>query len=380
MYVALFVFAIAAVIMIHEFGHFATAKLFGMKAEKFFLGFGPTLWSFRRGETEYGVKALPLGGFVKISGMNRYEDVDPGDSGRLFYEQAAWKRVIVLVAGSATHFVVAFALLFSALAFVGAPTGEVTTTVEQVIAGSPADAAGLQPGDQLVSLDGEPVGEWVGAQETIRGLGGETAELVVLRDGAERTLSVDVAAQTPDGQERGYLGVQPAFAVQRYSLGGALRETVGGDFSFGFLTGATLSGLGEVFNPAALAEFFSSAASDEPRTAEDGGITSLVGAGQAVNAYGQAGNLFGVLVLLASLNIVLGTLNMLPLPPLDGGHVAVLAVEEAVNGVRRTRGVRERWHLDPAVVTPVALAVILFFGALSLTAIYLDITNPIGFQ
>src|SRR3712207_9567628 len=104
MYVTIFIVTIVLVIMFHEFGHFATAKLFGMKAEKFFLGFGPTLWSVRRGETEYGVKAIPAGGFVKIAGMTRFEDADPADKGRLFYEQAAWKRILVLVAGSATHF------------------------------------------------------------------------------------------------------------------------------------------------------------------------------------------------------------------------------------------------------------------------------------
>jgi len=379
MYVALFVAAIAGVIMFHEFGHFATAKLFGMKVEKFFLSFGPTLWSFRRGETEYGVKALPLGGFVKIAGMNRFEDADPSDHGRLFYEQPAWQRVIVLVAGSFTHFVVAVALLFGALAFIGPPTGEVTTTVREVVAGSPADDAGLRGGDVVLELDGEQVADWEGAQEAIRTLGGETADLLVRRDGAEQRLSVAIAAQTPDGQARGYLGVMPIPVEEPYGVARAARETVSGELSFGWLTRSTLGGLAEVFSPESLGRFFSSATSDEPRSAQDGGITSLVGAGQAVNTFGRSGDIFTVLVLLASLNVVLGTLNMLPLPPLDGGHVAVLAIEEGVNGVRRSRGVRERFHLDPAVVTPVALAVILFFGVLSFTAIYLDITNPIQF-
>ncbi len=380
MFVAIFVLAITFVVMFHEFGHFATAKAFGMKAEKFFLGFGPTLWSFRRGETEYGIKALPIGGFVKIAGMNRYEPADPADRGRLFYEQPAWQRLIVLVAGSATHFVVAFALIFAGLAFLGAPTDELTRRVEQLIVGSPADAAGLEPGDEIVAVDGQPVPDWPVAQEAIRSRGGETVELVVVRDGAERTLTATLDPVNPQGERQGYLGVLPEFATQPYSVTEALGETIAGDtWSFGRVTGQTLAGIASVFTPSALADFFDSATSTEPRTAEDGGPISLIGAGQIVNTVGSAGDIFTVLLLLASLNIVIGTLNMLPLPPLDGGHVAVLAIEEGVNAARGRRG-GERWTLDPSVITPIALAVIVFFGVVSLTALYADVVNPIQLQ
>jgi membrane-associated protease RseP (regulator of RpoE activity) len=378
MFVAIFVLAIAAVIMFHEFGHFATAKLFGMKAEKFFLGFGPTLWSFRRGETEYGVKALPLGGFVKIVGMNRFEPVEPSDRGRLFYEKPAWQRVIVLVAGSATHFVVAFALLWAGLAFVGAPT--ITTRLDELMEGSPGERAGLLPGDDLLAIDGEPVTDWRTAQRLIQQRGGETVDVVVDRDGAEQTIAVEVGAENPQGERQGYLGVIPGFEVRRYGLAGGLSQTLSGEFSYGTVTRETLAGIAGVFTPAALADFFASATSDEPRTADQGGPISLVGAGRFVNEVGTAGDIFSVLLLIASLNIVLGTLNLLPLPPLDGGHVAVLAVEEAVNAVRRPKAGQERWALDPSVVTPIALAVILFFGVIGLTAIYADIVNPIRLQ
>jgi regulator of sigma E protease len=144
------------------------------------------------------------------------------------------------------------------------------------------------------------------------------------------------------------------------------------------LTGATITGLGQAFNPSNLAAFFGSVGSEEPRSIDDPSPSSLVGAGQLVNAFGQEGDIFSVLVLLASLNIVLGTVNMIPLPPLDGGHAAVLVIEEAVNGVRRLRRVPgERWQMDPSVLTPIALAVIAFFVVLSLTAVYQDITRPI---
>src|SRR3712207_6579964 len=138
MYVTIFIVTIVLVIMFHEFGHFATAKLFGMKCEKFFLGFGPTLWSVRKGETEYGVKAIPAGGFVKIIGMSAYEEVDPADADRTFYSKPAWQRAIVLAAGSATHFIVAVALLFAALAFIGLPTDEVTSVIDRIVPNSPA--------------------------------------------------------------------------------------------------------------------------------------------------------------------------------------------------------------------------------------------------
>lgn len=377
MFIAIFVAAIAFIIMFHEFGHFVTAKAFGMKAEKFFLGFGPTLWSFRRGETEYGVKALPLGGFVKIAGMSRFEESDPADAGRLFYQQAAWKRAIVLIAGSVTHFILAFVLIFVGLAVFGLPTGQVTTEVGGVMPGGPADDAGLQPGDEIVALDGQPVAEWEAARSAIQQRPGDSIALTVSRGGGEQVITVDLARQTPDGAEQGYLGVYPAEAIQDYTVTESFREVLVGDLSIFRVTADTVRALGEVFSPESLSGFFGQVGSSQPRSIEDSSITSLVGAGQVVNTAGSSGNLLAVLLILAGLNIVFGIMNMLPLPPLDGGHVAVLVAEESVNGIRRLRGQRERWYLDPAVITPVALAVILFFSVIFVTALYVDITNPI---
>ncbi|MGH3926194.1 MAG: M50 family metallopeptidase, partial [Pseudonocardiaceae bacterium] len=217
MFVTLFVVSIVAVIMFHEFGHFATAKLFGMKCEKFFLGFGPTLWSVKKGETEYGVKAIPAGGFVKIVGMSAYEEIDPADAGRTFHEQAAWKRAIVLVAGSATHFIVAVVLLFSALAFVGEPAG-VTTTIDLVTEGSPAAASGLRPGDRIVAVDGQRVEQFRAAQEIIGANAGKTIPIAIMRDGQPQQLRVTIAAQRPDGKPGGFLGVSPVALNQRLPL------------------------------------------------------------------------------------------------------------------------------------------------------------------
>ncbi|MGH3665779.1 MAG: M50 family metallopeptidase, partial [Egibacteraceae bacterium] len=376
MYITIFVLALIFVIMFHEFGHYATAKLFGMKVERFFLGFGPSLWSFRRGETTYGVKAIPAGGFVKIVGMNEFEEVAEADQPRAFYRQAAWKRAIVLIAGSFTHFVVALVLIFVALAFIGLPTAEVppTNEIAVVVDGSPAAAAGLQGGDVVVDVDGVPTTDFDAIRGALEDRAGETIAVTVRRDGATLQLQPTLATQDTEGNPGAFLGVGPRPVVRRLPVGAALAGTVSGDFSVLRLTELTMSGLAQLFTPDALAEWFRSVNDPGPRDLN--GPISLVGVGQAVNAFGVGGDLFAVIVILAQLNIVLGIMNLLPLPPLDGGHLAVLAIEESVNGVRRLRGRSATWRLDPSVITPIALVVILFFVVLSVTALYVDIVKP----
>lgn len=377
MYVTLFVISVIAVIMLHEFGHFATAKAFGMKAERFFLGFGPTLWSTRRGETEYGVKAIPAGGFVKIAGMNRYEEIDPADEPRAFYNQPAWQRAIVLAAGSFTHFVVAFVLLFGALAGIGLATATGTNTIEVVSPGSPAEEAGLEVGDRIVAVDGASTSDFDAVRSAVTSRGGEELVITVERDGRRLDLPVEIAARNPDGEEVGFLGVGPKVHISDpvpLPPGEALSEVLSGDLSMWNLTRETVVGLGRALSPAGLSQWLSTVPGDAPRSAE--GPISLVGMGQAVNALGASGDVFAILVILASLNVVLGVVNILPLPPLDGGHLAVLAIEEGVNRVRRLRGRTPDWSLDPSKVTPLALAVIMFFAVISLMALYVDIVKP----
>ena len=376
MYVALYILAIVFVIMFHEFGHFATAKAFGMKVEKFFLGFGPTVWSFRRGETEYGVKGIPAGGFVKITGQSQHEDIDPDDEPRAFYAQPAWQRAIVLVAGSVTHFIVAAALIYAGLAVVGFERA--TNVIDDVVEGTPAAQAGLGSGDEIVSVAGTATQDFEAVSEQVAARPGETVEVGYVPAGAQQTRSVDVdlAPTNPAGEAIGFLGVRPSGEEVRLGPVEAVGETFTGEYSLPWVTRVTLQGLGEAFSPTALSDFFAQVGSDEPRSASDGGPASLIGAGAVVNTAGQEGNIIGVLTLLASLNVVLGVLNLLPLPPLDGGHLATLAIEESVNGVRRLRGRDATWTLDPRVVAPVAIAVILFFAVVSFTALYLDIVSP----
>src|SRR5215469_10764353 len=213
--VLIFVVALLTSVMLHELGHFATAKKFGMRVTQFFVGFGKTLWSTFRGETEYGVKALPFGGFVKITGMTSAEDVDLAHEPRSFRNQPGWQRIIVLAAGSFMHFVLAMFLLF-VLAFGIGQANSNTNVVSSIAAcvpasvtalksanpcaghnlgKSPAQIAGLRPGDKIISVDGKPVGTWtqlhtvLAAQQT-----NVSVPIVVTRNGQDMHLSVKLAA------------------------------------------------------------------------------------------------------------------------------------------------------------------------------------------
>lgn len=372
MFVGLFIATLVVAIIFHEFGHFATAKAFGMKVERFFVGFGPTLWSVRRGETEYGLKAVPAGGFVKIAGMSAFEEIETGDRRRAFYAQAAWKRAIVLVAGSVTHFIFAALLLFGALWLAGLP--DASNVVRTVAEDTPAAASDLRPGDEIVAVAGEPTEDFEQVRAAVLERGGETVTLTILRDGAREQRTVTLAERGPDGTEGGFLGVAPEAATRRLSPPEAALATVRGDVSLWRLTSLTMGGLADALSPESLSAWVGQLGTDEPRRAQ--GPISVVGIGQAVSALGGAGEIFAVIGILVQLNIVIGVLNLVPLPPLDGGHLAVVGVERAVNGVRGLLGRSGVWRLDPAVITPVALTVILLLGTLTITAVVIDILRP----
>ena len=187
-------------VMLHEAGHFFTAKRFGMKATQFFVGFGPTLWSLRKGETEYGVKAIPAGGFVKIVGMTELEEVDPADEPRAFCRQPGWQRTIVLAAGSFMHFVLAFVLLFALAVGIGLASAGTSTTVGAIDTcvpssltavckasnpASPAKKAASAPGDKIIAVDGEPVHNWTQMGKAIRSQPGAPVAVTVQRGGKQ---------------------------------------------------------------------------------------------------------------------------------------------------------------------------------------------------
>lgn len=383
MAIALFFGVLVLSIVIHEAGHFWTARRFGMKAERFFVGFGPTLWSTQRGETEVGLKAIPAGGFVKITGMSRSEAVDPADEPRAFYNQPPYQRAIVLVAGVVTHFVLAALLIWGGLTFSELPRFDgmqpvVSAAVGSVEEGTAAEAAGLEPGDELLTIAGRDATDPEAAVEAIASRPGETIEIAVLRDGEEEVLTATLPETGPDGEERGFLGVAIAGLPQfvSYGPGEAVVATFVGDASIFAQANAFIRGLGQALSPESLSAWLQQADGQTPRS--DAGPISVVGIGQAVGALGDADAWSGVLLLMIQIQIVVGFLNIIPLPPFDGGHLAQLAVESTVNGVRRLLGKTPDWELSPAVVTPLALAVLLLVVGFAATAIYIDIVNPVS--
>jgi membrane-associated protease RseP (regulator of RpoE activity) len=362
-----FIFFVLIAIAFHEFGHFATAKAFGIRVDKFFIGFGPRLWSTRRGETEYGVSAFPIGGYVKIAGMSPLDEIGPDDEGRTFKAKPAWQRAIVLAAGSFTHFLVALIIIASILAFVGEPDvdrptltiGEVgSQTAGQV---TPSQKAGLKPGDRVVSVAGVTVRRWQEVQQAIRSHPGEAITIVVLRNGQRLTLPATLEAREKDGKTIGFLGVSPKFRVIHRSapeaIGAAGDQVVTGMKD-------SLAAFGKIFRPATLGRLFKVAAGEEPRTVDD--PATVVGIGKASGDLARRGDWVGLFLLVAGFNIFVGVANLLPLPPLDGGHLAVLTYEK----------IRRR-DVDMRKLLPITAMVLTAFGTLFLLLLYLDIVKPL---
>jgi membrane-associated protease RseP (regulator of RpoE activity) len=388
----IFLVALLFSVMLHEAGHFVTAKWFGMKASRFFVGFGPTLWSTRRGETEYGIKALPVGGFVKIVGMHSLDDPeDPADEPRAFRRQPGWQRVIVLCAGSFMHFVLAFVLIFGLALGIGIENDNTTQvgTVSRCVAAnanalasgtcaasdkaSPARLAGLRVGDHVVAFNGAPVSNWTQLGSAIRHApAGSQVSITVRRDG--RTVTLHAALATVSGRSGGYLGIAPTVVFQ---VASPLRAVEYAGSAFGQVLGGSVKAIGAL--PGALPKLFSK---DRANTA-GGQVSSIVGAardtGQAVAAnVGWQYKVSFVLLLIASLNIFVGAFNMLPLLPLDGGHVAVVLYERIRAWFSRLRRRPDPGMVDMAKLMPVSFSIfmiLMFFGVVLILA---DIVNPVN--
>lgn len=368
--VVIFIATIIVMIMIHEFGHYSTARAFGMKVEEYFLGFGPRLFSWRRGETEYGVKAIMAGGYVKIAGMNPLQPAPAEDLPRTFGAKPAWQRAIVLAAGSAMHFIVGVLLLmfsFSVLGVIGNPTTTLASVSASQTARSgvrgPAEAAGMLPGDKIVALDGAAVTSWDQMQKYIRAHAALPVTITVSRDSHNLSLTV-TPEQTTDPETKqaiGFIGVSPKLAETRQSIPTALWSGIKG---VGSIMVDSVKGIGHLFSPNGLGSIFHSVT--KGRAATNDQAVGLVGgarlAGQAV----QTGQGQYLIQILASFIVFLGVLNLLPLPPLDGGHLALLVIEKA----RRGKAV------DMRKVVPVAAFVLSVFIMLSVVILYLDVVHP----
>lgn len=378
----IFIFAILLIVMVHESGHFLVAKLFGFKAPQFFVGFGPTVWSFKRGETEYGIKAIPAGGFVKIIGMNPYEEIPPEDEPRSYPNKPRWQRALLLVAGSATHWLMAFVALFITAMTIGFPTDRPSNQVLAIERETPAFEAGLEPGDRIVAVDGKETDSWGEVRTFIQAHPEEQATFTVERDGDRVDLDATigralfnandrlVAVEDQGGELRdprsgehsaGFLGVQPDFAYETYGPAGALGQA--GKYTWEFTHRAATS-IDDIFAPVVNGELWAALTGEGER--DEKSPIGLVGAGRIAGESVERGRWLEVISLIVGFTILIGILNLLPLPPLDGGHLAVVAYE-AVTG--RTVDIRK--------LIPVAAVVISFFVLLFFAVLYLDIARPV---
>jgi membrane-associated protease RseP (regulator of RpoE activity) len=368
--------AIIAMVMIHELGHFLTAKWSHMKVTEYFLGFGPRLWSFRRGETEYGVKVLPLGGYVKIIGMTNTEEVDPADEARTYRQQPFHNRMMVALAGSFMHFVMAFILLWALFAFIG--QSQPSTSVagySPVSAGvDPARSAGLLVGDRIVSIDGRPVSNGTDLQRIIESHAGVPLSIVVDRGNPAKAITVTVTPAVPAGstsKDDARIGIEigdsSVTVAPIHALGTA-------GVAVWQITTGTIAALGHTFSPHGLSAFFGQL--DNTKAADaaaknDSRPVSLPGAVRLADEAAKSGtaDLLGVL---ATIIIAVGLINLVPMLPLDGGHVLVAVYER----VRSRRG--RPYHADVHKLVPVASAFVLFLVIFVAAAVFLDIAHPIA--
>ncbi|HLH99234.1 MAG TPA: M50 family metallopeptidase [Acidimicrobiales bacterium] len=382
----LLVGALVVCILLHELGHFLTAKAAGMKVTQFFFGFGPTLWSVQRGETEYGVKAFPLGGFCRIIGMHNLEEVDPADEARTYRQRPLWRRLSVAVAGSAMHCLIALVVLFAMFFWAGDSTGYLTTPASNPIVGidklasgaSPAMKAGFRLGDRIVSVDGHHFADFTAQSDFIRAHPDRRLTVVVRRHDRLVTLyptPVNLQQQHVVGagagslgkakRPTGFIGIEVSSVVHS-SFGASVSHAFG---MFGHYVVVTVNALGRLVTLHGIHSYLhmlTNARAANTPSGESVRFESPVGVVSLLHT--AAGDGIGpVLYLLGVINISLGLLNMFPMLPLDGGHVVIALYEGARSRKRR------RYHADVAKLLPLMylmIAIIVFIGG---TSLFLDV-------
>jgi membrane-associated protease RseP (regulator of RpoE activity) len=369
-----------------------------MKVTEFFIGFGPRIWSFRRGETEYGLKAIPAGAYVRIVGMNNLDEADPADEPRTYRQQSFPQRLLVVSAGSISHMLQAFVLLVIALGLVGVPGGSLTKDatpeawqVGEVTPDSAAAAAGLKADDEIVAVDDRSVKSLDSDLSDVLSTYavGDTLQLTVERNGQERTLDATLQARPADveGGRPGspFLGVSSGgvYNDDPIGLGPAIVAAPGEMVRF---TGESLGALAGFFSPNGLGDYadnVNNASSDArtssdpsataapPREGQDNRLVSIYGVVRMGADLWEAGGVVVLLLFFFQINMFIGIFNMVPLPPLDGGHAAVAVYER----IRSRAG--QRYHADVAKLLPLTYAVVMGLVLLGATSLYLDIVNPV---
>lgn len=361
-----FVVALLISVMLHELGHFWTARRSGMKVTQYFIGFGPRLWSVTRDGVEYGVRAYPLGGFVKIIGMTNVDEVAPEDEQHTYRQGTYARRMWVITAGSAMHAIIALVLVVAVYATAGQVAQSSKVTIQAISTDSPAAIAGLQAGDVLLSVDGTGVTEesQVADALTVTHQPGDQVELAILRDGEPLTLQARLAQNTnaPEGVVKAFLGINYS-SIDRVpmSLGAALLE---GPKELGTGVGQATVAIAKVINPVNVFGHLVGTNND-PATRPG----TIVGATNVSSDVGDFDGWAGMLVFLANINLVLGVINMFPLLPLDGGHAAIATYER----LRSRKG--RRYYADVNKLMPVAAVCLVLLAFMFLTGLYLDIAK-----
>lgn len=420
--ILIFFFGLLFSIAWHELGHLATAKMFGVKVTEYMVGFGRTIWSRKKGETEYGVKAIPFGGYIRMIGMfppkkdEAYgrsassapwramiedarqmsaEDVTPEDAHRQFYQRSPWKRVIVMLAGPFMNLILAVGIFAAILMGFGIntptltvaqvsecvlPAGADTTKCPADAPPSPAAAAGFKPGDRIVEFNGKHYESWDDLRVAIRDSSG-AVPIVVERDGHRVPLTANLMRterpkiDTPSETVKvGFLGLSPTSTMVKQDVGGVV-ETIGG------FVGMTAEKVVQL--PQRVPDLVSAIFGGERHQDSPVGIVGASRLGGEVLATDEVGvdtRILMMFQLLAGVNLSLFVFNMLPILPLDGGHVAGAAWESIRRRVAKLIRRPDPGPFDTARLMPLAYAVSLIFIAYSLLVLVADIVNPVTLQ
>ncbi|MFD2079866.1 RIP metalloprotease RseP [Actinopolymorpha cephalotaxi] len=414
-----FFVGVLASVALHEIGHFVPAKLFDVRVTQYMVGFGRTVWSRPRGETEYGLKLIPFGGYVRMIGMfppapdgrmrkastgpfqtlieearnSSAEETPPGEEHRLFYTKKWWQKLIIMSGGPLMNIILAVLLFGIVLMGFGTdvPKPTVSAVPDCVVPAadgarkctaadplSPAKKAGLRPGDQIVAFDGTPVGSWDQASGLIREAGAGPVTIGVERDGVRRTLHATlIAADRPDPNnpaqlERvGFLGVSPTVVRERQGPVAVVGE-------MGRLTAATAQAMlhiPERMVGVAKAAFGQKRAMDSPMSVI--GASRVAGEIASASQVSVGDRIATFLQWLGALNLFVALFNLVPLLPMDGGHIAGALYEAVRRGVARLRRRPDPGYVDVARALPVAYAVASVLIVMGVLLLYADIVNPV---
>jgi membrane-associated protease RseP (regulator of RpoE activity) len=371
-----FIFALLLSVMVHEFGHYLTARRFGMRVSEFFLGFGKRIWSYQRGETEFGIKAILAGGYCRIEGMTPDDEMPEGESHRAFYLASSAKKLIVLGAGSFLHFVLGYLLLL--LLLVGVGVNQVLPVIDTVSANSAAAAAGFQKGDEIISIDGDRSTDWQDQLDKIRNSKGRDLTFIVKRSGVEQQIiAAPRMTDIDDGTSRYVLGIINEFGTKRLDPSTSVTSAAKLTWSF-----TTVSAKALVQLPTKIPSLWGQTFGGEKR--DENGLVGIVGVARVSGQAAASGELstserIGTFILIvASLNIFVGLFNLLPILPLDGGHMAVAIADEIRAFIARLRGRARPAGIDVKVLTPVTMVVFVILALLTVLLLIADIFNPIS--